>query len=577
LIHSHLANHSFQEIIANPQVKTDGYDPNLSKALLVELLLLSCMPYLFLRQIIRREIMINFSWPPILMLLLLTGCGGASYTGSPRDYRVDSARNYRGAADVVAEMRADDQFNTESYDEIIDNDFIDALTQPQSTFAVDVDTASYSNVRRMLNEGKLPPRGAVRIEELINYFTYDYPQPSTAHPFSVSTDVAGCPWNERHQLVRIALQGRQLDQDDRPASNLVFLLDVSGSMDSPDKLPLVKSAMHLLVEQLSENDRVAIVVYASGTGVVLPSTSADHKATILAAIDNLSAGGSTDGGKGIQSAYRIARDNFITGGTNRVILCTDGDFNVGITNQSDLIDLIQAKAKEGTFLSVLGFGTGNLQDSTMEKLADKGNGNYAYIDSLLEARRALVQQMGATLVTIAKDVKVQVDFNPQRIEAYRLIGYENRVMANRDFRDDTKDAGEIGAGHRVTALYEIIPVGSDSKVNPSVASAFVEVVPKKDVNPETLLIARLRYKEPAQEFSVELNQKSLSELPAADLDFQFASSVAAYGMLLRKSKHAGVADWDWVVQTAERNQGEDRDGFRAEFVGLAKRARMISQ
>ncbi len=349
--------------------------------------------------------------------------------------------------------------NTDAFDQITDNPFRKAADEPLSTFSVDVDTASYAILRRFLTQNlRLPPKGAVRIEEMINYFPYYYDQPDGEAPFSVNVELAGCPWALEHHLVRVGLRGRDV-QGQRPPVNLVFLIDVSGSMRSPDKLPLLKRSMKLLVDALDGDDRVAMVVYASASGLVLPSTPAGEKATILAALDQLEAGGSTNGGAGIQLAYTTATDHFIEGGTNRVILATDGDFNVGTTNQSDLIEMIEQKRKTGVFLSVLGFGQGNLKDSTMEKLADKGNGNYAYIDTLSEGRKVLVEQMGGTLIAIAKDVKVQVEFNPAKVGAYRLIGYENRVLAKQDFNDDTKDAGEIGSGHTVTALYEIVPAG----------------------------------------------------------------------------------------------------------------------
>ena len=351
------------------------------------------------------------------------------------------------------------EFNTAAYDHIVENPFLDAKSNPLSTFSIDVDTASYSNIRRFINEGSLPPKDAVRVEEMINYFAYDYAQPADEKPFAVHVDLASCPWEPSHRLVRIGLKGREIATDKRGASNLVFLLDVSGSMEPTERLPLVKQAMRLLVEKLTENDRVAIVVYAGASGVALPSTNGAHKEQILQALENLEAGGSTNGAEGIQLAYRIATDNFIKGGVNRVILATDGDFNVGVTNQGDLIRLIEEKAKTGVFLSVLGVGTDNLKDSTMQKLADKGNGNYAYLDSLDEARKVLVQQMNGTLVTIAKDVKIQVEFNPARVASYRLIGYEKRMLRKEDFNNDKVDAGEIGVGHTVTALYEVVPVG----------------------------------------------------------------------------------------------------------------------
>ena len=483
---------------------------------------------------------------------------------------------------MVAEADAEaGEFNTETYDEIVENDFLDALNNPKSTFSIDVDTASYSNVRRMIRSGTRPPSGAVRIEEFINYFDYDYPQPEGPHPFSVSTDIAQCPWNESHHLVRIGLKGKTFDQGEkRPAANLVFLLDVSGSMNGPNKLPLVKKAMSKLVKNLDENDRIAMVVYAGASGVVLPSTPCSNRRAILDALNQLEAGGSTNGGQGIRLAYQIAQNNFRDDGINRVVLCTDGDFNVGTTNQSDLIELIQDKAKSGVFLSVLGFGTGNYKDSTMEKLADKGNGNYSYIDSLREAHKSLVQQMNGTLVTIAKDVKIQVDFNPGRIAAYRLIGYENRKLDNKDFEDDTKDAGEIGAGHSVTAIYEVVPVGSESAVIREKGSEFVETRIKPEaVNSEKMLTVSLRYKAPDQdtstEFEVALLHSADGRLEAPVGDFQFAASVAAFGMLLRDSKFKGNADWRWVIESASRNLGADRDGFRGEFAQLVRDAEMI--
>ena len=367
------------------------------------------------------------------------------------------------------------EFNTAAYDHILENPFLDAASNPLSTFSIDVDTASYSNIRRFINEGSLPPKDAVRVEEMINYFSYDYAQPTDGKPFAVHVDGTGCPWEASHRLVRIGLKGREVATDKRGPSNLVFLLDVSGSMEPPERLPLVKQAMRLLVDKLTENDRVAIVVYAGSSGLVLPSTTGDHKEKILEALENLQSGGSTNGAEGIQLAYKIASENFIKGGVNRVILATDGDFNVGVTSQGDLIRLIQEKAKSGVFLSVLGVGDDNLKDSTMQKLADKGNGNYAYLDSLDEARKVLVQQMNGTLVTIAKDVKIQVEFNPARVASYRLIGYEKRMLRKEDFNNDKVDAGEIGAGHTVTALYEVVPVGA----TPNPAASVPPVDPLK--------------------------------------------------------------------------------------------------
>ena len=508
----------------------------------------------------------------LLGVVGLVGCG-ANGDGDAANVASDWDDNAEDMRDSDAEV---EQFNTEKYDQIVENEFLDSLTNPQSTFSIDVDTASYSNVRRMLLAGQTPPPGAVRIEELVNYFGYDYPSPQGEHPFSVAADLADCPWTPEHQLLRVALRGKEITQEEVAGVNLVFLLDVSGSMNSSDKLPLVQSAMGLLVEQLGADDRVAIAVYAGASGLALPSTPISQSAKIFDAIGRLPAGGSTNGGEGIELAYEVAQQQFVRGGINRVILCTDGDFNIGVTNQDQLIDLIEKKASAGVFLSVLGFGTGNYNDSTMEKLADKGNGNYAYIDSLLEARKVLVEQIGGTLVTIAKDVKIQLDFNPARVAAYRLIGYENRRLANEDFRDDSKDAGELGAGHTVTALYELVPTGVESPARESEQSKFVEVVPVKGVDENQVLHVSLRYKLPESntslEFSMPLMQPQGSGLTSASEDFRFASSVAAFGMLLRNSKFSGDANWDWVIKTAQENLGSDRNGLRAEFVSLCKLA-----
>jgi len=472
------------------------------------------------------------------------------------------------------------EFNTESYDRIYENPFLLTRQRPLSTFSVDVDTASYSNVRRILRQGRLPPRGAVRIEELVNYFDYDYPTPDGDVPFSVSVEVAACPWNTGHRLARIGLKGMVLSQEERPAANLVFLLDVSGSMNQPNKLPLLKSAMKMLVQNLSQRDRVAIAVYAGAAGLVLPSTSCENKDVIIAALDQLQAGGSTAGGAGIQLAYGVAEQNLIPEHVNRVILCTDGDFNVGMTDQSELIRLIEDKAKSGVFLTVLGFGMGNYKDSRLEKLADKGNGNYGYVDTILEAQKMLVDQLAGTLVTIAKDVKIQIDFNPAQVGAYRLIGYENRLLKDEDFKDDTKDAGEIGAGHTVTALYELVPAGDEGdlpKIDPSKYQQPKELSP--DAESDELLTVRLRYKQPDAATSQELlypvtdSGKAVEE---ASPDFQFAAAVACYGMLLRESEHRGEGTFDLALQLANRGKGEDPSGYRGEFIQLVKLAQTLS-
>jgi len=466
--------------------------------------------------------------------------------------------------------------NTEAYDHLTDNPFLAVGFNPLSTFSIDVDTASYSNVRRFLNQGSLPPADAVRIEELINYFNYDYDAPTGDDPFATHMEIAGCPWTPEHRLARIGLKGMQIDEDERPASNLVFLLDVSGSMSSANKLPLLKQAMKLLTNQLGADDHIAIVVYAGAAGLVLPSTACDDDQAILEALDRLQAGGSTAGGAGIQLAYETAVDNFIEGGINRVILATDGDFNVGTTDRGSLVRMIEEKAKSGVFLTVLGFGMGNIKDATLEQLADKGNGNYAYIDTIDEARKVLVEQMGGTLVTIAKDVKIQVEFNPAEVAAYRLIGYENRLLAAEDFNDDTKDAGEIGAGHTVTALYEIVPMGVEIDL-PSVDELKYQrpTNPRRGAASPELLTLKLRYKQPDGDTSKLLTFPITDEdhdYASASDDFKFAAAVAAYGMLLRDSPHKGTASFDGVIELAGEGIGEDRHGYRAQFIELATKA-----
>jgi len=467
---------------------------------------------------------------------------------------------------------------TESYAAVVENSFIRASEEPLATFSIDVDTASYSNVRRFLNQGQLPPRDAVRIEELVNYFTYDYPSPAGNGPIGASIEAAAAPWNLQHRLVRIGVKARQIDPARRPPSNLVFLVDVSGSMNMPQKLPLLKSALKLLVDQLGENDMVSIVTYASGTRVALTPTNGDRKDVIVRTIDDLQAGGSTNGSAGIQLAYNQAAAGFIRRGTNRVILMTDGDFNVGISDAGELTRLIEERAKSGVFLSVLGFGMGNLKDSTMERLADKGNGHYAYIDSLAEARKVLVEQMSGTLVTMAKDVKIQVDFNPAKVEAYRLIGYENRALRPEDFNDDRKDAGEMGAGHTVTALFEIVPRGGavpGGSIDPSV----FQPAPRPAVPPTSpsndLLVLRMRYKLPEASESTRMDvpfaDRSLA-FARTDDDFRFAASVAAFGMLLKDSPYKGDATLEWVRETAAASQAKDQGGYRDEFVSLVQKA-----
>lgn len=515
----------------------------------------------------------------VLALASVTGCDSGNSTAVKSRSIMKANESLLPSTLQDKDSGAMQAENREAYDPIEENGFFQTLSQPQSTFAIDVDTASYSNVRRLIRSGVKPPKGAIRLEELVNYFPYEYKEPNSDKPFSVSTEIADCPWAKGHQLMRVALRGRSIDMASRKPCNIVFLLDVSGSMQTPDKLPLVKSALKLLVGELNANDRIAIAVYAGNSGLVLDSTPAKDSKKILAALDSLEAGGSTNGGAGIQLAYKVAQTNRVEGGVNRVILCTDGDFNVGISSASGLVDLIQTEAKKGVFLSVLGFGQGNIQDSTMEKLADKGNGNYAYIDSMLEAKKVLVQQVGGTLVTIAKDVKIQVDFNPSHVAAYRLLGYENRKLENQDFRDDKKDAGEIGAGHTVTAFYELVPAGVDSQIETNRSSEFVEQKPSAASATGTMFTVNLRYKQPdaesSQEFQVRIDKDSTTEKPSED--FRFASSVLAYGMLLRDSQYAGKANWDWVISTAKETKGKDPNGFRAEFVQLATIASTIAK
>ncbi len=467
--------------------------------------------------------------------------------------------------------------DNESYGNFVENDWFETLDKPLSTFSVDVDAASYSNVRRFLTQGQLPPADAVRIEELINYFDYDYPNPRGQHPFSITTEVANAPWNARHKLVHIGLQGRRLDMEQLPPANLVFLIDVSGSMQDPDKLPLLKDSFRMLVEQLREEDRVAIVVYAGAAGLVLPTTSGANKETILCAIDRLEAGGSTAGAAGIQLAYQVAQRSFLRDGNNRVILATDGDFNVGVSSEGELTRLIESKRRSGIYLTVLGFGQGNLKDSKMETLADKGNGHYAYIDNIVEGQKVFVNEIGATLLTIAKDVKLQVEFNPARVSSYRLVGYENRVLQDRDFDDDSKDAGEIGAGHSVTALYEITL--RDEEHGRYKPRKYSDVTVRNDAQRNSeLLTVSFRYKRPNESESrllaVAVRDRN-TRFANTSANFRFSAAVAEFGMLLRGSDQAGDATMEHVIRTANAARGRDEHGYRAEFISLAEMAESL--
>ena len=471
-------------------------------------------------------------------------------------------------------------FNTEDYSRIQENPFQVPTQTPLSTFSVDVDTASYSNARRLIRQGQLPPKDAVRVEEFINYFDYDYPQPTGDRPFSVTTEVASAPWNPQHQLVHIGLKGREL-QTQQP-SNLVFLIDVSGSMQSANKLALVKRSLCLLTRQLRPQDRVSLVVYAGNAGVVLPPTAGNQQDKIMQAIDRLEAGGSTAGSAGIQLAYQMAQRGFLPEGNNRVILATDGDFNVGASSDAELERLIEQKRESNIFLSVLGFGTGNYKDNKMELLANKGNGNYAYIDTLREAQKALVHDMRSTLFTIAKDVKIQVEFNPAKVQAYRLIGYENRLLRDQDFNDDRKDAGEIGSGHTVTALYEIIPVGVNSTVKlPTVDP--LKYQPSKDTQTsqtDELMQVKLRYKQPTGSTSQLITQTigdRTQSITSASENLRFSAAVAMFGMVLRASEYRGNATYDQVLTLAQRAQGGDRQGYRSSFIDLVQQAKTLAQ
>lgn len=490
----------------------------------------------------------------------------------------------RGRADGGIEpWRAQRQpGDREQYDKIDENPFWAVSVHPLSTFSVDVDRASYSNVRRFISQGQLPPKDAVRIEELVNYFPYDYAEPDGDAPIAIHTEVATAPWKTQHRLVRIGLQTRRTHLGSLPASNFVFLIDVSGSMMPANKLPLLKAAFRLLVNELRAKDHVAIVVYAGSAGLVLPSTPGDHKTEIQDAIERLEAGGSTAGGAGIRRAYDEAVANFIRGGNNRVILATDGDFNVGVSSDAEMVRLIEEKRQTGVFLTVLGVGDGNLQAAKMEKLADHGNGNYAYLDNILEARKVLVHELGGTLYTVAKDVKIQVEFNPSRVRAYRLIGYENRLLADEDFTDDAKDAGDIGSGHSVTALYEIVPQGVETDVPVRMPDSLRYQGARLQQGgggggrggPE-LLYVKVRYKQPDGEQSRLLAQPVLDAVTAPSPDLRFQTAVAEFGLLLRQSPWKGTADITHVITRARESIGADPEGYRAEFVRLAEAVKAI--
>jgi len=466
--------------------------------------------------------------------------------------------------------------NKEEYKGRIDNQFQDPLKSTFSTFSIDVDTASYSNVRRFINSGKLPGQDTVRTEEMVNYFNYDYKDPIGEHPFSVTTEVSTCPWAPEHKLVMIGLQGKNIPMEEMPPSNLIFLIDVSGSMSDANKLPLLKTAFKMLVKQLRPQDKVSIVVYAGKAGLVLEPTFGSEKDKITKGIEDLQAGGSTAGGEGIQLAYKIAKEQFIKGGNNRVILATDGDFNVGVTNETELTTMIEERRDDGIFLSILGFGMGNLKDGRMETLADKGNGNYAYIDNALEAKKVMVGQMAGTLYTIAKDVKLQVEFNPEKVKNYRLIGYENRILENSDFNNDKKDAGDMGAGHTVTALYEIIPVGAKEMAG----SVDAPVYQRSEVlGSDDLLQVKIRYKKPNENTSILLKEtiSGKEETNTPSENFRFAAAVTEYAMLLRNSEYKGQANYEQLLALAKGAKGRDEQGYRGEFIKIAEVSQLLAE
>ena len=489
-----------------------------------------------------------------------------------------SQLHVRGPAEARADPLPRDR---ERYARIVDNTFLSVASEPLSTFSVDVDRASYANVRRFVNQRRLPPKDAVRIEELVNYFPYEYANPTGEHPIAVQSSVAAAPWNASHRVVRIGVQAKRVAAERVPPSNLVFLLDVSGSMNAPNKLPLVQQSINLLIDKLREEDRVALVVYAGAAGLVLPSTPGTQKEAIRAAVNRLQAGGSTAGGAGIRLAYDVAKQNFIKGGNNRVILATDGDFNVGESDDGALTRLIEARREEGTYLTVLGFGYDNLNDQMMEQLADKGNGNYAYIDNLLEAQKMFGRELTSTIYTVAKDVKLQVEFNPAVVQAYRLIGYEDRKLANEDFANDKKDAGDMGAGHSVTALYEVIPVGvkADVEIESVAGKLRYQRAAERPRNTrrDELMYVNVRYKLPDSRTSKLLQQPVRNEVGASDSDLSFALAVASYGMLLRDSPYRGNTSYESVLSLARDGLGRDEDRYRAEFVKLVEQTRSLDQ
>jgi len=503
-----------------------------------------------------------------------------SFSGSVAGIRIRGKSSRRGKRNAMAfcnyEMMPDRYYNTEGYSTINENNYKNAVEIPVSTFSIDVDAASYSNVRRFLTNGEKPPIDAVRIEEMINYFNYNYEQPNGEHPFAIHHEIAKCPWNKENLLLHIGLQGKKIETENLPASNLVFLLDVSGSMNSQNKLPLLKKAFKLLVNQLRPEDKVAIVVYAGSSGLVLPSTNGTEKEEILNALNKLNAGGSTAGAAGLKLAYKTARENFIDGGNNRIILATDGDFNVGISSNAEMERLIEKERNNGVFISVLGFGMGNYKDDKMEIIADKGNGNYSYIDNILEAKKVLVNEFGGTLHTIAKDVKIQIEFNPAIVEEYRLIGYENRILNKEDFDDDQKDAGELGSGHNATALYEI-KLAKRKKKDQNLKYQDTKLNAKA-LSKNEIASVKFRYKNPKGRKSILITEEIPMDVSSAQTiseNFQFSAAVAGFGLLLRQSKHKGNCNYKMLIDLAQNSKGQDMEGYRSEFIRLMKLAKHL--
>jgi Ca-activated chloride channel family protein len=530
----------------------------------------------------REEWSLRLGVAMMVILAVLVGCakeaadkkGLAGKPASPavRKAKADSMAlcEMEAPAMMPVEGRRPD-FNTEEYDRIRENEFKDVAQNPLSTFSIDVDTASYSNMRRFITASQMPPKDAVRIEELINYFDYDYPDPKGEHPFSIVAEISGCPWNKKNRLVHIGLQGKGLNYQDLKPCNLVFLIDSSGSMSAANKLPLLQKALGLLLNELSQQDRVAIVAYAGSAGLVLPSTPATEKDKILASINKLKAGGSTAGGAGIQLAYKVAKENLIPGGNNRVIL----------SSTSEMVRLIEEKRKDDIYITICGFGMGNYKDGRMEQISNAGNGNYFYIDNIKEAKKVFVTEMRANLFTIAKDVKIQIEFNPTKVQAYRLIGYENRLLAKEDFDDDKKDAGELGAGHTVTALYEIVPAGSDQAARKAGDLKYQKTTVKPDAKTsDEVLTVKFRYKPPKSDKSklieVPVKDQDIALAKSSD-DFRFSAAVAGFGMLLRDSKFKGDLTYKEVVELAKGAKGKDENGYRTEFVGMVESAGLLGK